>query len=249
VRRRQAVSYVREHHGHSERRICRALHITRSSVRYVPQPRGDEAALTQSVIRLASQYGRYGYRRIHALVMAEGWQVSRSRVERIWKREGLKVPKKQPRRGRLWLADGSCLRLRPQYPNHVWSWDFVMERTHDGRVLKILVLIDEFTRRCLALHVARQIRSNDVIDLLADVMQEHGVPDHLRSGRRHTEPSDHPALHKVVVDPASAVLPTNESYTPTAMRPVLRPASCWRVRNQTPSTKGHQGWKAWWGRT
>lgn len=181
MRRRQAVSYVRKHHGHSERRICRALHITRSSVRYVPQPRDDEAALTQSVIRLASQYGRYGYRRIHALVMAEGWQVSRSRVERIWKREGLKVPKKQPRRGRLWLADGSCLRLRPQYPNHVWSWDFVMEHTHDGRVLKILVLIDEFTRRCLALHVARQIRSNDVIDLLADVMQEHGVPEHLRS--------------------------------------------------------------------
>ena len=106
MRRRQAVSYVREHHGHSERRICRALHITRSSVRYVPQPRDDEAALTQSVIRLASQYGRYGYRRIHALVMAEGWQVSRSRVERIWKREGLKVPKKQPRRGRLWL--GAC---------------------------------------------------------------------------------------------------------------------------------------------
>jgi HTH-like domain len=97
VRRRQAVFHVREHHGHSERRICRALHITRSSVRYVPQPRDDEAALTQAVIRLAGQYGRYGYRRIHALVMAEGWQVSRSRVERIWKREGLKVPKKQPR--------------------------------------------------------------------------------------------------------------------------------------------------------
>jgi HTH-like domain len=159
---------VRTHLGHAERRICRALHVTRSSVRYVPQPRSDEAPLTQAVIMLASQYGRYGYRRVHALAQAQGWFVSRSRVERIWKREGLKGPIKQPKRGRLWLADGSCIRLRPEYPHHVWSWDFVMERTHDGRVLKILVLIDEHTRQCLSLHVARQIRSNDVIDVLAD---------------------------------------------------------------------------------
>lgn len=133
------------------------------------------------MVDLAAQYGRYGYRRIHALLMARGWSLSRSRVERIWKREGLKVPVKQPKRGRLWLADGSCVRLRPEYPHHVWSWDFVMERTHDGRVLKILVLIDEHTRQCLALHVARQIRSNDVIDVLAEAMVEHGVPAYLRS--------------------------------------------------------------------
>lgn len=157
------------------------MHVTRSSVRYVPQPRSDEASLTKAVIEVAGQFGRYGYRRVHALLMAKGWSLSRSRVERIWKREGLKVPAKQPKRGRLWLADGSCLRLRPEYPHHVWSWDFVMERTHDGRVLKILVLIDEYTRTCLALHVARQIRSNDVIDVLADVMVEHGVPAYLRS--------------------------------------------------------------------
>jgi putative transposase len=181
VRRRQAVAHVRTHLGHAERRICRALHVTRSSVRYVPQPRHDEAPLTQAVIALAGQYGRYGYRRVHALAQAQGWSVSRSRVERIWKREGLKVPIKQAKRGRLWLADGNCIRLRPEYPHHVWSWDFVMERTHDGRVLKILVLIDEHTRQCLALHVARQIRSNDVIDVLADAMLEHGVPVHLRS--------------------------------------------------------------------
>jgi putative transposase len=172
---------VRHRLCYAERRICRALHVTRSSVRYVPQPRSDEAPLTAAVIELASQFGRYGYRRVHALLMAKGWSLSRSRVERIWKREGLKVPTKQPKRGRLWLADGSCLRLRPAYPHHVWSWDFVMERTHDGRVLKILVLIDEYTRTCLALHVARQIRSNDVIDVLADVMVEHGVPAYLRS--------------------------------------------------------------------
>jgi putative transposase len=175
------VAHVRHHLRYAERRICRALHVTRSSVRYVPQPRSDEASLTKAVIEVAGQFGRYGYRRVHALLMAKGWSLSRSRVERIWKREGLKVPAKQPKRGRLWLADGSCLRLRPEYPHHVWSWDFVMERTHDGRVLKILVLIDEYTRTCLALHVARQIRSNDVIDALADVMVEHGVPAYLRS--------------------------------------------------------------------
>ena len=137
--------------------------------------------LTAAVVELAGQYGRYGYRRIHALLLTRGWSLSRSRVERIWKREGLKVPTKQPKRGRLWLADGSCVRLRPEYPHHVWSWDFVMERTHDGHVLKILVLIDEYSRTCLALHVARRIRSNEVIDVLADAMIEHGVPAYLRS--------------------------------------------------------------------
>ena len=115
------------------------------------------------------------------MLQAQGWELSRSRVERIWKREGLKVPIKQPKRGRLWLADGSCIRLRAEYANHVWSWDFVMDRTHDGRVLKILVLIDEYSRRCLALHVARQIRSNDVIDILAEAMVTYGVPAYIRS--------------------------------------------------------------------
>ena len=107
--------------------------------------------------------------------------ISRSRVERIWKQEGLRVPQKQPKRGRLWLADGSCIRLRPQHKNHVWSWDFVMDRTHDGRVLKILTLIDEYTKEALAVHVARRIRASDVIDILADVMVERGVPEYIRS--------------------------------------------------------------------
>ena len=107
--------------------------------------------------------------------------ISRSRVERIWKQEGLRVPQKQPKRGRLWLADGSCIRLRPQRRNHVWSWDFVMDRTHDGRVLKILTLIDEYTKEALAVHVARRIRASDVIDILADVMVERGVPEYIRS--------------------------------------------------------------------
>lgn len=134
-----------------------------------------------AVIGLASQYGRYGYRLVTGLLRQEGWQLSPSRVARIWKQEGLKVPQKQPRRGRLWLADGSCIRLRAEHRNHVWSWDFVMDRTEDGRPIKMLTLIDEFTRECLAIHVARRIRATDVIDVLADVMQTRGVPEHIRS--------------------------------------------------------------------
>jgi transposase InsO family protein len=172
---------VRSRHRYSERRICRALGISRSSIRYEPQPRPDEEPLRAAVIGLAGQYGRYGYRLIHGLLQQDGWQLSRSRVERLWKQEGLKVPRKQPKRGRLWLADGSCIRLRPQRPNHVWSWDFVMDRTDDGRPIKMMTLIDEYTRECLAIHVARRIRARDVIDILADVMQVRGVPEHLRS--------------------------------------------------------------------
>lgn len=155
--------------------------IARSSIRYVPEPRADEGALRAATIRLASQYGRYGYRLITGLLQQAGWELSRSRVERIWKQEGLRVPQKQPKRGRLWLADGSCIRLRPERRNHVWSWDFVMDRTDDGRPLKILTLIDEYTRECLAIHVARRIRATDVIDIFADVMQARGVPEHIRS--------------------------------------------------------------------
>jgi putative transposase len=157
------------------------LGIGRSMLRYVPQPRDDETPLRQAIIRLAAQYGRYGYRQITGLLWQEGWDVSRSRVERIWKLEGLRVPLKQPKRGRLWLADGSCVRLRPERRNHVWSWDFVMDRTDDGRPIKILTLIDEHTKEALAIVPARRIRSNDVIDIFADVMIERGIPEHIRS--------------------------------------------------------------------
>jgi transposase InsO family protein len=105
--------------------------------------------LRQAIIRLAGQYGRYGYRQITGLLWQAGWDIGRSRVERIWKQEGLRVPQKQPKRGRLWLADGSCVRLRPLHRNHVWSWDFVMDRTDDGRPIKILTLIDEYDRPAL----------------------------------------------------------------------------------------------------
>ena len=133
------------------------------------------------IIELATQFGRYGYRRITALLRREGWLVNHKRVERIWRREGLKVPAKQPKRRRLWLGDGSCLRLRPEYPKHVWSYDFVADRTHDGRAIRMLTVIDEYTRECLAIDVERKLRSDDVIFRLEQLFVERGVPAHIRS--------------------------------------------------------------------
>ena len=143
--------------------------------------RADEDALTQAIIALASEYGRYGYGRITVKLREAGWQVGTDRVQRIWRREGLKVPQKQRPRGRLWLNDGSCVRLRPEHANHVWSYDFVSGMTHDGRTLRLLVLIDEYTRECLAIRVARRLGSNEVIETLADVMLWRGIPEHIRS--------------------------------------------------------------------
>jgi putative transposase len=143
--------------------------------------RADEAALTEAIVRLATRYGRYGYRRIRCLLLDEGWRVSVKRVYRIWRREGLKVPNKQPKRGRLWLNDGSCIRLRPERPNHVWSYDFMQDRTEDGRRFRMLTVIDEFTRRCLAVVVARKLRSDDVLHCLNELFVAHGTPEHIRS--------------------------------------------------------------------
>ena len=137
--------------------------------------------MSAAIERLATRYGRYGYRRIRRMLVDEGWRVNVKRVWRIWRREGLKVPKKQPKRGRLWHDDGSCVRLRPERANHVWSYDFVQDRTQDGRAFRMLCIIDEFTRRCLAIVVARRLRSDDVLHCLADLFVEHGPPEHIRS--------------------------------------------------------------------
>ncbi len=137
--------------------------------------------LTRAIVTLASEYGRYGYRRIAKLLKDAGWNVGTDRVQRIWRREGLKVPRKHKPRRRLWLNDGSCIRLRPERRNHVWSYDFVEAQTHDGRKLRLLTLIDEFTRECLAIRVARRINSFGVIETMADIMLVRGVPDHIRS--------------------------------------------------------------------
>jgi putative transposase len=172
---------VRAELGLSERRVCQALGQHRSTQRKIPTTPDDEAALTADVIALALQYGRYGYRRITALLREAGWRVNKKRVERIWRQEGLKVPQKQPKKGRLWLNDGSCIRLRPEYPNHVWSYDFVEDRTHDGRKFRMLNIIDEFTRECLAIRVNRKLKAVDVIDVLSDLFILRGVPGHIRS--------------------------------------------------------------------
>lgn len=167
--------------GISERRACRVIGQCRSTQRYDLVETDDEALLRVEVIRLAHTYGRYGYRRITALLRREGWQVNHKRVERIWRQEGLKVPQKQPKRGRLWFNDGSCIRLRPTHRNHVWSYDFVADRTHDGRSVKMLTVIDEYSRECLAIITERSLKSDDVLDCLAGLFIRHGAPEYIRS--------------------------------------------------------------------
>jgi putative transposase len=159
------------------------LSQNRATQRHNLSPPSDEKQLTQDIIALASQYGRYGYRRITALLNSKdyNWKVNHKRVERIWRMEGLKVPQKQPKRGRLWLNDGSCIRLRPEYENHVWSYDFMTERTTNGRAFRILNIIDEFTRECLAIKVARKISAHDVIDELFNLFIWRAIPEHIRS--------------------------------------------------------------------
>jgi putative transposase len=149
--------------------------------RHVTRPRPDEEALTAAIIELAGLYGRYGYRRITALLRRAGWRANAKRVERIRRREGLKVPRRQPKRGRLWLNDGSCVRLRPERPNHVWAYDFVQDRTRDGRVLRLLTVVDEFTRECLVIRVGRRLTSDDVLEVLAGLFVARGVPEPIRS--------------------------------------------------------------------
>jgi len=153
----------------------------RATQRYLPRGSDEEERLLIRIIDLATQYGRYGYRRIAALLKREGWTMNHKKVERIWRREGLKVPQKQPKRGRLWLNDGSCIRLRPEHKDHVWSYDFVMARTTDGRAFRILAILDEYTRECLAMKVDRRIGSQDVIDQLYYLFLFRGIPEHIRS--------------------------------------------------------------------
>ena len=157
------------------------LSQARSTHRHRPVVPDDEPRLVARLIALATTYGRYGYRRITGLLRGEGWHVNHKRVERVWRREGLTVPQKQPKRGRLWLADGSCIRRRPEYRHHVWAYDFVTDRTHDGRPLKILTVVEEYSRECLAIVVARWLRSIDVLETLAELFVTHGVPAHIRS--------------------------------------------------------------------
>jgi len=165
----------------SERRTCKVLGQVRSTQRRAPFVSGDEPMLVKRMVELATQYGRYGYRRITAMLRLEGWNVNHKRIQRLWRREGLKVPSKQPKRRRLWLNDGTCVRLRPAFKNHVWAYDFVMTRTHDGRPVRMLTVLDEYTRECLAIDVARKMNHQKVLEQLATLFVHKGVPDHIRS--------------------------------------------------------------------
>lgn len=167
----------------SERRACALVGLARSAWRYCPLVIGnDEHSFRAEVIRLACQYGRYGYRTVAALMRNAGWQqASAQRVKRIWREEGLKVPAKQPARARLWLNNGNCVRLKPEHINHVWSYDFVSVRDAQGRPMRLLTLIDEFSRRCLGVACARRMGADQVIEHLAQVMVVHGLPNYIRS--------------------------------------------------------------------
>lgn len=167
--------------GVSERRACEVLGQHRATQRHQCRKPDDEAALRQDIVALASRYGRYGYRRVTALLRADGWRVNHKRVERIWREEGLRVPKRQPKRGRLYLNDGSCIRLRPCWRHHVWSYDFVSSRLHSGKKFKMLTVIDEYSRECLMIKVARQLKADDVLAALAELFITHGTPAYIRS--------------------------------------------------------------------
>jgi putative transposase len=175
------VAVIEEQFGVSERRACAVVGQARATERYAARQSADEAALTARTVALAARFGRYGYRRVTALLQREGWQVNHKRVERIWRQEGLKVPAKQPKRGRLWLADGSIVRLRAEHPDHVWAYDFVLDRTADGRPLRMLTVVDEHTRECLAIEVGRRLSSQDVLAVLADLCVRRGPPAYIRS--------------------------------------------------------------------
>ena len=172
---------VGERLGVSQRQACKTLKQHRSAQRRLPKIKSDEAALTAAIVDLATRYGRYGYRRITALLKQAGWRVNSKRVERIWRQEGLKVPARQSKRGRLWLGDGSCVRLRPEHKNHVWAYDFVADRTANGKAFRMLTIVDEYTRECLAIVVDRKLNSTHVLETLGELFIRRGPPEHIRS--------------------------------------------------------------------
>jgi transposase InsO family protein len=165
----------------SQRRACQVLAQPRATQRYALQHDLERESLAKRIVELATRYGRYGYRRITAILRSEGWRVNHKKVERIWRMEGLRVPQKQPKRGRLWLNDGSCIRLRPEHKDHVWSYDFVTAWTTDGKAFRILTIIDEYSRECLVMVVKRRITSQDVLSQLYMLFLVRGLPEHIRS--------------------------------------------------------------------
>lgn len=167
--------------GVSQRRACKTLGQVRSTQRHVAVKCKADDEARMRVIALAKEYGRYGYRVIWSFMRDEGFEVNPKFVYRVWREEGLKVPKRQPKRARIFLSDGSVIRLRAEHKNHVWSYDFVTDQTRDGRKFRSLNIIDEFTHEALACYVARTIRASDVVDVLTELFVQHGTPTHIRS--------------------------------------------------------------------
>jgi len=181
AQRRQAVRLLPDTFGVSQRRACRVLGQPRSTQRQKPQTKEEEGRLVARMLELVRQHPRYGYRRIWALLRREGWRVNRKRIHRLWRKEGLKVPRKQRKKRRLGSSANSCVRRPAAHKDHVWAWDFLHDRTTDGGPLKWFTLVDEYTRECLALEVARGLTARGVTEVLAGVVPERGAPANVRS--------------------------------------------------------------------
>ncbi len=154
--------------------------VARSTMQYKSEPKDDDA-LRLAMIRLAKKYGRYGYRKVGELLRAEGWRINHKKVERLWREEGLQLPERHKKHKRLYHHDASVIRLRPKYPNHVWSVDLVHDRLSSGRPYKMLTVLDEFTREALCVQVATKMGAHEVVEALAPLIVQRGAPDHLRS--------------------------------------------------------------------
>jgi len=179
--RRQAARDLQEMFGVSERRACRVLGQPRSTQRQTPKAKEKEERLVARMLELVRLHPRYGYRRIWALLRRDGWRVNRKRVYRLWRQQGLKVPRKQRKKRRLGSSANSCVRRPAEHKDHVWAWDFLHDQTSDGGPLKWFTLVDEYTRECLALEVGRGMTARVVSVVVARVVQERGAPGHIRS--------------------------------------------------------------------
>ena len=203
--------HAQQETGVSQRRACKLLEQPRSTQRYqAKESPAEEVRLVARIHELVRRYPRYGYRMITAKLRQEGLQVNRKRVYRLWKQEGLKVPKKTRKKRRLGHSDNSCVRRRAEHKDHVWTWDFIHDRTTGGRSLKWFAITDEYTRECLALEVDRSITADKVIDVLTSSFLTRGVPTHIRSDngpefiaqaiRKHIERT---SLEMLYIAPAS----------------------------------------------
>jgi putative transposase len=176
------VKHLQQRFEVSERRACQIVDQPRSSQRYISTKATKDAALMHRTVALSRKNPRYGYRRVWALLRREGWEVNKKRIHRLWREAGLKVPASRERkRRRMGTSENGCTRRRAEYPGHVWSYDFAMDATEDGRRLKIMPIVEEYSRECLALEVERSITAEDVVKTLDRLFTERGAPSFIRS--------------------------------------------------------------------